>query len=63
LGIPKHSSIEEVTRAYEKITSKWNSSVEVPPTVDFIKVRYAFELLTDQLLKRDYDIFNIDEHF
>ncbi|KAL2243537.1 UNVERIFIED_CONTAM: Chaperone protein DnaJ [Sesamum indicum] len=62
LGIPKYSSIEEVTRAYEKITSKWNSSVLVPPAVDFIKVRYAFELLTDQLLKRDYDIFNIDEH-
>ncbi|KAL0282004.1 UNVERIFIED_CONTAM: hypothetical protein Sangu_2977500, partial [Sesamum angustifolium] len=40
-----------------------NSSVEVPPAVDFIKVRYAFELLTDQFLKRDYDIFNIDEHF
>ncbi|KAK4437043.1 hypothetical protein Salat_0038200 [Sesamum alatum] len=62
LGIPMYSSIEEVTRAYEKITSKWNSSVEVPPAVDFVKVRYAFELLTDQLLKRDYDIFNIDEH-
>ncbi|KAL0286836.1 UNVERIFIED_CONTAM: hypothetical protein Sradi_7138500 [Sesamum radiatum] len=63
LGIPMYSSIEEVTWAYEKITSKWNSSVEVPPAVDFIKVRYAFELLTDQFLKRDYDIFNIDEHF
>ncbi|KAI3454694.1 hypothetical protein Pfo_011357 [Paulownia fortunei] len=61
LGIPKYSSIEEVTRAYEKITSKWNSSVEVPPTVDLIKVQYAFELLTNQLLKRDYDVYNIDE--
>ncbi|KAK6123167.1 hypothetical protein DH2020_043069 [Rehmannia glutinosa] len=63
LGVPKYSSIEEVTRAYEKITSKWNSSVEVPPDVDLIKVQYAFELLTNQLLKRDYDIYNIDEHF
>ncbi|KAK6117916.1 hypothetical protein DH2020_048321 [Rehmannia glutinosa] len=82
LGIPKYSSIEEVTRAYEKITSKClgnsayvlrnllsglavrgNSSVEVPPDVDLIKVQYAFELLTNQLLKRDYDIYNIDEHF
>ncbi|GFP87467.1 Dnaj homolog subfamily c member 10 [Phtheirospermum japonicum] len=63
LGIPKYSSIEEVTRAYEEITTKWNSSVEVPPTVDLIKVQYAYELLTNQLLKRDYDIYNIDEYF
>ncbi|XP_057805141.1 uncharacterized protein LOC131020390 [Salvia miltiorrhiza] len=62
LGIPKYSSIEEVTRAYEKITSRWNSSVTVPPEVDLIKVQYAYELLTNQLLKRDYDIFNIDEY-
>ncbi|KAG8379208.1 hypothetical protein BUALT_Bualt07G0064700 [Buddleja alternifolia] len=62
LGIPKYSSIEEVTQAYENITSKWNSSVEVPPTVDLIRVQYAFELLSNQLLKRDYDILNIDEH-
>ncbi|KAL9155960.1 hypothetical protein ABFS82_09G041100 [Erythranthe guttata] len=62
LGIPKYSSIEEVTRAYERITSEWNSSVEVPPTVDLIKVQYAYELLTNQILKRDYDIYNIDEH-
>ncbi|KAL3640559.1 hypothetical protein CASFOL_015527 [Castilleja foliolosa] len=63
LGIPKYSSIEEVARAYEEITTKWNSSVEVPPTVDLIKVQYAYELLTNQLLKRDYDIYNIDEYF
>ncbi|KAL8465126.1 hypothetical protein ACS0TY_034575 [Phlomoides rotata] len=62
LGIPRYSSIEEVTRAYQEITSKWNSSVEVPPTVNLIKVQYAFELLTNKLLKRDYDMFNIDEH-
>ncbi|PIN15475.1 Protein-disulfide reductase [Handroanthus impetiginosus] len=62
LGIPKYSSVEEVTRAYEKITSRWNSSAEVPQTDDFIKVQYAFELLTNQFLKRDYDLYNIDEH-
>ncbi|KAH6796477.1 hypothetical protein C2S52_000242 [Perilla frutescens var. hirtella] len=62
LGIPKYSSIEEVSRAYEKITSKWNSSIEVPPAVDLIKVQYAYEVLTNQLLKRDYDLFNHDEY-
>ncbi|XP_073269934.1 uncharacterized protein [Primulina huaijiensis] len=62
LGIPKYSSIEEVTQAYERITSKWNSDVEVPQTIERIKVQYAFELLTNQLLKRDYDIYNIDDN-
>ncbi|KZV56529.1 hypothetical protein F511_16128 [Dorcoceras hygrometricum] len=63
LGIPKYSSIEEVAEAYERITSKWDSGVEVPQTIELIKVQYAFELLTNQLLKRDYDIYNIDETF
>ncbi|XP_073138309.1 uncharacterized protein [Henckelia pumila] len=63
LGIPKYSSVEDVTQAYERITSKWNSAVEVPQTIERIKVQYAFELLTNQLLKRDYDIYNIDDTF
>ncbi|PSS07931.1 DnaJ subfamily C member 10 like [Actinidia chinensis var. chinensis] len=62
LGIKRQSSIEEVTEAYEKLSSKWNSGIEVPPTIDFIKIRYAFELLTNSLWKRNYDIFGIDEH-
>ncbi|KAA8542456.1 hypothetical protein F0562_023408 [Nyssa sinensis] len=61
LGIKRYSSIEEVTEAYEKLSSKWNSSVEVPRTIDLIKIRYAFELLTNPLWKRNYDLFSIDE--
>ncbi|CAN4088443.1 unnamed protein product [Withania somnifera] len=63
LRIKAHSSIEEVNEAYEKLSSKWNSGVEVPSTIDFIKAQYAFELLTNQIWKRDYDIFSIDEQF
>ncbi|XP_057952324.1 uncharacterized protein LOC131146631 [Malania oleifera] len=61
LGIARYSSIEEVTDAYEKLLSKWNSGVDIPNTGDFIKIRYAFELLTNPLWKRNYDIFGIDE--
>ncbi|KAK9278605.1 hypothetical protein L1049_028178 [Liquidambar formosana] len=61
LGIKRHSSIEEVTEAYEKRSSKWNSGVEVPAIIDFIKIRYAFELLTNPVWKRNYDIFAIEE--
>ncbi|XP_010258427.1 PREDICTED: uncharacterized protein LOC104598200 [Nelumbo nucifera] len=61
LGIERYSSIEEVTEAYERLSSKWNSGVEVPATSDFIKIRYAFELLRNPLWKRDYDQFGIDE--
>ncbi|KAJ8553676.1 hypothetical protein K7X08_024354 [Anisodus acutangulus] len=40
-----------------------NSGVEVPSTIDFIKAQYAFELPTNQIWKRDYDLFSIDEQF
>ncbi|CAL5441612.1 unnamed protein product [Camellia sinensis] len=62
LGIKRYSSMEQVTEAYEKFSSKWNSGTEVPPITEFIKFRYAFELLTNPLWKRNYDIFSIDEH-
>ncbi|KAJ0105217.1 hypothetical protein Patl1_18786 [Pistacia atlantica] len=61
LGMKRHSSIEEVKDAYEKLSSKWNSGEEVPSTADFLKVRYAYELLIHPLWKRDYDIYGIDE--
>ncbi|CAL5441762.1 unnamed protein product [Camellia sinensis] len=62
LGIKRYSSMEQVTAAYEKFSSKWNSGTEVPPITEFIKIRYAFELLTNPLWKRNYIIFGIDEH-
>ncbi|CAL5441702.1 unnamed protein product [Camellia sinensis] len=62
LGIKRYSSTEQVTEAYEKFSSKWNSGIEVPPITEFIKIRYAFELLTNPLWKRNYDIFGNDEH-
>ncbi|KAL8091444.1 hypothetical protein AgCh_033891 [Apium graveolens] len=63
LGIKLDSSIEEVTDAYRDLTAHWNSSVEPLETAEFIKIQYAFELLTDDLWKRDYDIYGIDEQY
>ncbi|KAI3907609.1 hypothetical protein MKW98_016253 [Papaver atlanticum] len=62
LGIEHYSSIDEVTEAYEKFSSRWSSGEEEPAVNDFIKIRYAYELLTDPLWKRDYDAFGVDEH-
>ncbi|KNA20336.1 hypothetical protein SOVF_052980 [Spinacia oleracea] len=62
IGVSRLSSIEEVKAAYDNLASKWNSGAELPTTNDFIKIRYAYELLTDPLWKRDYDLFGIDEH-
>ncbi|XP_040988912.1 uncharacterized protein LOC121236527 isoform X2 [Juglans microcarpa x Juglans regia] len=61
LGIKWYSSIEEVEEAYEKLSSKWNSGNEIPSATDFVKVRYAYELLSNPSWKRNYDIFGIDE--
>ncbi|GLU12402.1 hypothetical protein SLE2022_290870 [Rubroshorea leprosula] len=61
LRVKRYSSIEEVKEAYENLSSKWDRGVEVPDTNDFIKIQYAYELLTNPLWKRDYDLFGIDE--
>ncbi|OAY31062.1 uncharacterized protein LOC110599653 [Manihot esculenta] len=63
LGVKRYSSVEEVKDAYEKLSSKWNSGIEVPAAANFIEIQYAYELLTNPLWKRDYDIFGIDEQF
>ncbi|KMT10782.1 hypothetical protein BVRB_5g114380 [Beta vulgaris subsp. vulgaris] len=62
LRVGRLSSIEQVKEAYDDLVSKWNSGAELPTTNDFIEIRYAYELLTDPLWKRDYDLFGIDEH-
>ncbi|KAL9243252.1 hypothetical protein vseg_017162 [Gypsophila vaccaria] len=62
IGIPWRSSSEEVVAAYEELVTKWDSGAEVPITDDFIKIRYAYELLINPYWKRDYDLFGVDEH-
>ncbi|XP_048329679.2 uncharacterized protein LOC107419220 isoform X2 [Ziziphus jujuba] len=61
LGIKRYSSIEEVNEAYKELSSKWNSEVDVPITIDLLKIQYAYELLTNPLWKRNYDLFGLDE--
>ncbi|XVF09038.1 hypothetical protein REPUB_Repub07fG0056000 [Reevesia pubescens] len=61
LGIKTYSSMEEVKEAYENFESKWNSGLELPTTTEFIKIRYAYELLTNLIWKRNYDVFGIEE--
>lgn len=61
LGLKSYSSIEEVKEVYENFESKWSSGLEVPTTSEFIKIRYAYELLSNPIWKRNYDVFGIDE--
>ncbi|XP_022728091.1 uncharacterized protein LOC111283742 isoform X2 [Durio zibethinus] len=61
LGIKTYSSIEAVKEAYENLESKWSSGLEAPTTTEFIKIRYAYELLTNPIWKRNFDVFGIDE--
>nr|XP_043607357.1 uncharacterized protein LOC122579285 isoform X2 [Erigeron canadensis] len=62
LGIPSFGSIEEVNEAYQQLSSNWKSEMDSSSTLDKIKIQYAFELLSNPIWKRDYDIFGIDEH-
>ncbi|XP_054807258.1 uncharacterized protein LOC129309633 isoform X2 [Prosopis cineraria] len=61
LNIEKYSSVEKVKEAYERFESEWNSASEAPDILEILKVRYAYELLTNPTWKRDYDVFGIDE--
>ncbi|XP_047148246.1 uncharacterized protein LOC124820564 isoform X2 [Vigna umbellata] len=61
LQIESYSSVDKVKEAYENLESKMNSAEEAFDTHKFLKIRYAYELLTNPLWKRDYDIFGIDE--
>ncbi|PQP93131.1 uncharacterized protein Pyn_31186 [Prunus yedoensis var. nudiflora] len=69
LGVRMYSSIEEVREAYDNITSaccdmslfSGTQASELLIPLDFIKIQYAYELLTNPLWKRNYDIFGIDE--
>ncbi|CAN6219625.1 unnamed protein product [Urochloa humidicola] len=62
LGIERFASVERVVEAYERLSKEWLSETNHQPTVDIIKIRYAYELLTNPILKRDYDLFGLDEH-
>ncbi|XP_028763498.1 uncharacterized protein LOC114721801 isoform X1 [Neltuma alba] len=65
LKIERYSSVEKVKEAYEKFESECcsfrNSASEAPDTLEVLKIRYAYELLTNPTWKRDYDLFGIDE--
>ncbi|XP_038972002.1 uncharacterized protein LOC103705749 isoform X1 [Phoenix dactylifera] len=61
LGVKRYASVEEVTEAYDKLSTKWFSGSTPPTTIEFIKIRYAYEMLTNPIWKRDYDLFGIDE--
>ncbi|KAF8679196.1 hypothetical protein HU200_045964 [Digitaria exilis] len=62
LGIERFAPVERVVEAYERLSKEWLSEMSHQPTVDIIKIRYAYELLTNPILKRDYDLFGLDEH-
>ncbi|XP_062187126.1 uncharacterized protein LOC133890665 [Phragmites australis] len=62
LGIERFAPVEQVVEAYERLSKEWLSETNHQPTVDVIKIRYAYELLTNPIMKRDYDLFGLDEH-
>lgn len=61
LGVKTYGSVDEVREAYESIASKWDSDSGGGRPTDFIKIQYAYELLTNLVWKRDYDVYGIDE--
>ncbi|XP_010498278.1 PREDICTED: uncharacterized protein LOC104775990 [Camelina sativa] len=61
LGVKMYSSVDDVKEAYDNIASKWDSGSGDSLPADFIKIQYAYELLTNPVWKRDYDIYGIDE--
>ncbi|RYR45058.1 hypothetical protein Ahy_A08g041303 isoform A [Arachis hypogaea] len=61
LKIDTYSPVDKVRDSYHTLQSNWNSSPQVPDTCQFLKIQYAYELLTNPSWKRDYDLFGIDD--
>ncbi|KQK15065.1 uncharacterized protein LOC100831408 [Brachypodium distachyon] len=62
LGVERYAPVERVVEAYERLSKEWLAETNHQSTVDIIKIRYAYELLTNPILKRDYDLFGLDQH-
>ncbi|KAF6999932.1 hypothetical protein CFC21_015906 [Triticum aestivum] len=62
LGIQRFAPVEKVVEAYELLSKEWLAETNDRSTVDIIKIRYAYELLTNPVWKRDYDLFGLDHH-
>nr|GEV86646.1 DnaJ heat shock N-terminal domain-containing protein [Tanacetum cinerariifolium] len=62
LGLKGYSSTEQVGETYHKLHSDWKTGTKASSTLDMIKIQHAFEILSNPIWKRDYDIFGIDEH-
>ncbi|KAM3384079.1 hypothetical protein ACQJBY_008622 [Aegilops geniculata] len=62
LGIQRFAPVEKVVEAYEVLSKEWLAETNDRSTVDIIKIRYAYELLTNPVWKRDYDLFGLDHH-
>ncbi|XP_078160635.1 DNAJ heat shock N-terminal domain-containing protein [Carex rostrata] len=61
LKLGRYAPVEQVTKSYEQFLQKWLSDSNRPTAVEFIKIRYAFELLSHPTLKKYYDLFGLDE--
>ncbi|XP_057836320.1 uncharacterized protein LOC131046567 isoform X2 [Cryptomeria japonica] len=62
IGVKSNSSSDEIFEAYERLTSEWKSNKDVDiVTENVIEVQHAFEVLSNELRRRDYDLFNVDE--
>ncbi|XP_015647392.1 uncharacterized protein [Oryza sativa Japonica Group] len=48
--------------SFHRIVARRLAETNQQTTVDIIKIRYAYELLTNPILKRDYDLFGLDHH-
>ncbi|KAL5198956.1 hypothetical protein ABZP36_002468 [Zizania latifolia] len=62
LGVERFAPVETVVEAYELLSKEWLAETNQQSTVDIIKIQYAYELLTNPILKRDYDLFGLDQH-
>jgi len=57
LCIPRDASIEEIRQAYRKLARQYHpdANPETRASESFLRVQEAFDVLSDPLLKREYD--------
>lgn len=62
IGVKQNSTSEEIIEAYQRLTLQWHSYKDTEIiTENVIEIQHAFEVLSNQFRRRDYDLFNVDE--